>query len=279
MTNSIEEDIHKVRVAHRLGAKSEHIADYIDQDQEFVESYLDREGLDDSDRIEYDVETEVDPYSGKSRQADVLRDSISAHAIDLVEKFYDEWKNLEEVQTAPEVSRTAYTSPRTNRIDHEIATVLAEEEYGESPEKNEIDHRAAMTRRLPHKIGFDHIAKPSDEGLSEHDEDSRKNLEVSPKYASLGESESEAKKDAMRWYISNSAGQANEEELGEFLERGLLRDFDVPVGRRVQELLAETDDVEVSGLADNGHRVYELQREPDLDEDFEAIMEDSMEIL
>lgn len=246
MTNSIEEDIHKIRVAHRLGAKSEHIADYIDQDQEFVESYLDREGLDDSDKIEYDVETEVDPYSGESRQADELRNSISAHAIDLVEKFYDEWKNLEEVQTVPEVSRTAYTSPRTNRIDHEIATVLAEEEYGENPEKNEIDHRAAMTRRLPHKIGFDHIAKPSDEGLSEHDEDSRKTLAVSQKYVSLSGNGRETDRDAMRWYLSNSGGQANEEELGEFIENGLQRESDVPIGRRVQQLLSTTEDVKVS---------------------------------
>lgn len=280
MTNSIEEDLHKVRVANRLGAKSEHIADYTDLDKAFVESYLDREGLDYSDRIEYDVETDVDPYSGESRQADALRDSISAHAIDLVEEFYDKWKNLEEVQTAPEVSRTRYTSPRTSRVDREIAAVLAEEEYGEDPEDNEIDHRAKMSNhRFSERTEFDHIAKPSNEGLSEHDEDSRKTLRVSQKYASPGENGREIDRNAMKWYISNFDGQANEEELGEFIQNGLGRKSGVPVGRRVQKLLSEAEDVEVSGLADNGHRLYELQGEPELDEDFEALMEDSIELL
>ena len=123
-----QEELHKTRVAYRLGAKTEDIAEYTGMEEEMVEAYLQDQDIDQGDIINYDIEVSVNPITGEPENN--VREQISEMAIDTVREVYDNWSNIEELpERVRQISRSdSYESSENlleaDWVQAQVANVL-----------------------------------------------------------------------------------------------------------------------------------------------------------
>ncbi|EGQ43090.1 MAG: hypothetical protein J07AB43_10790 [Candidatus Nanosalina sp. J07AB43] len=230
-----------------------------------------------------------------------MREQISEMALDTVKEVYDNWSNIEELpERVRQVSSSDNYGGSENLLEDEwvqaqIANVFGEEEHGDEYNKEErrevrFSNLAAVSPDGPE--GKDHVAAELDEELGSHPEESAKTFLESQRYAvaeETADTQEKAYSQALEWFADRREGTVSPKEMSEFLQFALNYE---PSGNPISdaEKLARRND-NLSGIGtvtqegDTGDRfelgdnLYQLRSEPEVNNDLEKLLENSMDEL
>ncbi|NMI88879.1 hypothetical protein GLU26_00020 [Nanohaloarchaea archaeon] len=291
-----QEELHKTRVAYRLGAKTDDIAEYTGIEEEMVEAYLQDQDIDQGDIVDYDIDVSVDPITGEPKNN--VREQISEMAIDTVKEVYDNWSNIEEL---PERVRQVSSSDRYGQredvlendwVQEQIANVFGEEEHGEEYDKTERQDltRTSMLGFPDESEGKEHVAAESDEELGSHPEQSAKTFLDSQRYATAGEAtdtQEQAYSQALEWFADRREGTVSAKEASEFLQFALNYETSENPVSGAEKLVRKNNKLNLIGTVTQegdgrdrfelGDNLYQLTSEPEVNSDLEELLENSME--
>jgi len=292
-----QEELHKTRVAYRLGAKTEDIAEYTGMEEEMVEAYLQDQDIDQGDIIDYDIEVSVNPITGEPENN--VREQISEMAIDTVREVYDNWSNIEELpERVRQISRSDSYGSSENLLEDDwvqaqVANVFGEEEHGEEYDKTEKRPFFSTSQSIIFSDNPEekqHVASESDEELGSHPEQSAKTFLDSQRYAAAGEAadtEEQAYSQALEWFADRREGTVSAKEVSEFLEFTLNYEASGNPVSDAEKLVRNNDKLNHIGTVtqegDDGDRfelgdnLYQLTSEPEVNGELEELLENSME--
>lgn len=286
----VEDSLHKARVAYRIGAKVEDIADYTGLEEDFVSGYLDDQDLDEEDRVSYNINMEVDAASGKAVRD--VQDQVSEMAIEVVEQVYDNWRNIEELPSTVRDVKTGSGYRNSNNLVksnvREIANVFGQEEFGDdySIRNDSVASRHGFARSMDRAKEGRHIASTPDDIPEDHPEDSLNTLLKSQRFVAPedDQNKTELYTGSIEWFVDRRGGSASPSEMAEFLEFVMNYDPGFPTESEAERLATRSDKLKPFGTVTGGgerfsagDRIYQTTSEPDVDDNWEEFLEGTME--